>query len=180
MSESNKEIIRIDHLDLATTIIKKIFEENKFPTKGNVLEVGAGREPTRLKKELEDLGLEWIGVDPKTNHPQIIKGVMEDLPFADNSFMYLVACHSLEHSLNPILALKEMKRVTKPGGVVFIIGPYPCEEQLFGMDKEHSFVLNEKQLALLMKHAGFFLLNSKVWKPNDQEIWWQVFATGTV
>src|SRR5262249_6289681 len=47
----------------------------------------------------------------------------DKLPFADNSFDFVINSHVIEHMPNPIKALKEWHRVIKPGGIVFIICP---------------------------------------------------------
>jgi SAM-dependent methyltransferase len=41
----------------------------------------------------------------------------------DQSYDFLVSSHCLEHCANPILAVKEWKRVVKPGGVMMLFLP---------------------------------------------------------
>ena len=48
----------------------------------------------------------------------------DDLPFADNSQDFVLSAHVLEHFPDPIKALKEWYRVTKPGGYIFMIIPH--------------------------------------------------------
>jgi SAM-dependent methyltransferase len=45
-------------------------------------------------------------------------GTSYELPFADNTFDVVHAHQVLQHLTDPVLALKEMKRVTKEGGTV--------------------------------------------------------------
>lgn len=45
------------------------------------------------------------------------------LPFADGKFDRLIATHCLEHIPHPHLALKEFRRVVRPGGTVSILIP---------------------------------------------------------
>lgn len=47
----------------------------------------------------------------------------DDLPFKDNIWDFVLASHVLEHFYNPIKALKEWYRVTKPGGFICLIVP---------------------------------------------------------
>lgn len=51
---------------------------------------------------------------------------MHDLSFFKNdTFDYVVSTHSLEHALDPIQVLNELKRVVKSDGKILIVIPYP-------------------------------------------------------
>lgn len=55
-------------------------------------------------------------------HNYIIDGV--DLRrFPDGSYDFVLSCHNLEHIANPVKALKEWVRVTKPGGCIILVLP---------------------------------------------------------
>jgi ubiquinone/menaquinone biosynthesis C-methylase UbiE len=58
----------------------------------------------------------------KTRQEQVnfVKGTMDTLPFADSSFDVSFALFSLYHADNPLAALAEMSRITKPGGKLII------------------------------------------------------------
>jgi SAM-dependent methyltransferase len=43
--------------------------------------------------------------------------------FADASYDFVLSCHNLEHIANPVKALKEWIRVTKPGGCIILVLP---------------------------------------------------------
>jgi SAM-dependent methyltransferase len=49
----------------------------------------------------------------------------ETIPNRDSSFDFLLSEHVLEHLPDPIRALKEWKRVLKPGGMLFLFLPHP-------------------------------------------------------
>lgn len=51
-------------------------------------------------------------------------GNIYDLPFPDASFDAAFAHNVLEHLSDPLKALKEMRRVLKPGGVIGVRDPY--------------------------------------------------------
>ncbi|MGQ3413647.1 methyltransferase domain-containing protein [Natrinema sp. LN54] len=54
------------------------------------------------------------------------RGDAERLPFADNTFDIVWSSGSIEYWPHPVQGLKEIRRVTKPGGQVLVIGPdYP-------------------------------------------------------
>ncbi|MFC7097986.1 methyltransferase domain-containing protein [Halobaculum marinum] len=53
-------------------------------------------------------------------------GDAERLPFKDDSFDKLWSSGSIEYWPNPVEALREFRRVVKPGGTVLVVGPdYP-------------------------------------------------------
>jgi demethylmenaquinone methyltransferase/2-methoxy-6-polyprenyl-1,4-benzoquinol methylase len=51
------------------------------------------------------------------------RGDAERLPFADDSFDVVWSSGSIEYWPNPVDALRELRRVTKPGGQVLVVGP---------------------------------------------------------
>ncbi|WP_433734227.1 class I SAM-dependent methyltransferase [Nocardia sp. CA-129566] len=61
-------------------------------------------------------------------------GSAERIPFDDNSFEVITARHMLYHVADPIAALREFRRTTKPGGSVSVVvnhpGTYPYTSEL--------------------------------------------------
>jgi len=49
----------------------------------------------------------------------------EELPLLDGSVDFVLSSHVLEHLWQPVAALREWARVTRPGGYVFAIIPHP-------------------------------------------------------
>jgi ubiquinone/menaquinone biosynthesis C-methylase UbiE len=47
----------------------------------------------------------------------------EALPFEDNYFDYIICTQSFHHYFNPLIALREIRRVLKPGSRVYILDP---------------------------------------------------------
>ena len=60
----------------------------------------------------------------------------DDLPFADESQDFVVSSHVLEHFPDPIAALLEWHRVTRPGGTIYMIVPH--KERTFDRDRERT------------------------------------------
>jgi demethylmenaquinone methyltransferase/2-methoxy-6-polyprenyl-1,4-benzoquinol methylase len=57
---------------------------------------------------------------------RFFRGDAERLPFKDDSFDVVWSSGSIEYWPNPVDALEEARRITKPGGKVLIVGPdYP-------------------------------------------------------
>jgi demethylmenaquinone methyltransferase/2-methoxy-6-polyprenyl-1,4-benzoquinol methylase len=52
-----------------------------------------------------------------------LRGDAESLPFKDNTFDASISAGSIEYWPHPALGIKEMARVTKPGGRVVILAP---------------------------------------------------------
>jgi SAM-dependent methyltransferase len=51
---------------------------------------------------------------------RFIQGEMEDLPYADHSFDLVTGFNSFQYAADPIHALTQARRVTRPGGAVVI------------------------------------------------------------
>ena len=92
------------------------------------------------------------------------------LPYADDSFDAAFACAVLQHMAAPVAALKEIRRVLRPGGVIGIVDGsstitfrYPTSPLLEAWDKlrvlqrEHNTERSSDalQLRALLREAGF-------------------------
>ncbi|MCX6318197.1 MAG: class I SAM-dependent methyltransferase [Bacteroidetes bacterium] len=97
---------------------------------GHLLDVGCGRKPYR-QYLLENKFIErYSGLDIESAivYEEHVKpeytwdGVT--MPFADNSFDTLMATEVLEHCPDPHVTILEMKRVLKPGGLLFFTVPF--------------------------------------------------------
>lgn len=82
-----------------------------------VLEVGSGGNPYYRSNVLLDAYLETRErhYEDLIADRQTILGFVENLPFKDNSFDFVIASHVLEHSANPEKFLFELQRVAKAG-----------------------------------------------------------------
>lgn len=63
-------------------------------------------------------------LDPIPDYGPDIVGDIHALPMPDNSVDALICIAVLEHVENPVLAMKEMHRVLKPGGMLFVYVPF--------------------------------------------------------
>jgi ubiquinone/menaquinone biosynthesis C-methylase UbiE len=92
------------------------------------------------------------------------------LPYADSSFDAAFACAVLQHLATPLTALKELRRVLKPGGVIGIADGsstitfrYPTNpilqawDRLRALEREYNTGRPYEALALraLLREAGF-------------------------
>jgi len=96
--------------------------ESKNIKAKRILDVGCGRDPACNHVEMQFD--EYITLDI-TRHPQVkIVGSVYNLPFKEESFDVVLLLEVLEHLLYPFDALKEVSRVVREGGKVYITTPY--------------------------------------------------------
>ena len=81
-----------------------------------VLDVGCGPKP--YYPFFADRAIEYVGVDVVENPAAELRGAVEELPVEDASFDLVLCTQVLEHSDDPAQAVRELRRVTAPGGRV--------------------------------------------------------------
>ena len=127
-----------------------------------VLELGAGsgRDLTLLRaRGGHALGVEvHLPIIPPGGAEPIVNGQLEELPFRAGSFDLVTSRHVMEHVASPALALSEVRRVLRPGGVAAAITPH------FFPDPEpaHVSVLSEVEWRAAYEAAGFEVLASQL------------------
>ncbi len=108
-----------------------------LPADANILDIGCGlgdttlllneRFPNSIITGLDgDAALIEIANEEKTllhTNLNFICGDALALPFDDNSFEFVFCRYILHHIPDAVAAIKEMKRVCKPGGIVFAQDP---------------------------------------------------------
>lgn len=101
-----------------------------YDLSGRVLDVGSGSGWAGM--HLPNL-TSYVGIDPvySSEYPKIIKGVGEDLPFADESFDSIL-CHAvLQSSQDPGMLLDECHRVLCADGRIGLMVCVDCDDPLF-------------------------------------------------
>jgi ubiquinone/menaquinone biosynthesis C-methylase UbiE len=84
------------------------------------------------------------------------RGDAERLPFATNTFDVVWSSGSIEYWPNPILALREFRRVLKPGGQVLVVGPnYPDSYLTQKLADAIMLFYDEYEADRMFKTAGF-------------------------
>ena len=81
-----------------------------------VLDVGCGPKP--YYPFFAERASEYVGVDVVENPAAELRGPVEDLPVEDASFDLVLCTQVLEHCDDPSQAIRELRRVTAPGGRV--------------------------------------------------------------
>lgn len=129
-----------------------------------ILEVGCGGGA--LLSFLEGKGHEAVGVDileeavrlaqMAAPSSRVLRARAEQLPFADASFDRVVSHHLVEHLEDLGAALREWRRVLRPGGVLALCTPnrlYPSP-RIFH-DPGHVHIYDGEELRREVQAAGF-------------------------
>jgi SAM-dependent methyltransferase len=92
----------------------------------SVLDVGSGIG------YLQDVVPNYTGLDiaasaAKNYHKRFVAGTATAMPFADGEFDALWSIWVLEHIPNPEAALTEIRRVVKPGGLLYLLPAWDCK-----------------------------------------------------
>jgi SAM-dependent methyltransferase len=80
-----------------------------------VLDVGSGTKP--YFPYFEPHAREYVGVDARNPAADVL-GSVESLPLPDGAFEVVLCTQVLEHCADPPQAVRELRRVTAPGGRV--------------------------------------------------------------
>jgi ubiquinone/menaquinone biosynthesis C-methylase UbiE len=115
-SEKNIEEHKLFAQKFAEWVHKRFFK-----SKGKLLDVGCGKGV--YVDGFNSMGYEAIGIDKEqTRNDVVVVDLEKDkIPFPDNSFDY-VLCKGVIHTINNTdNMLKEIIRVLKPNGLVFIM-----------------------------------------------------------
>lgn len=109
-------------------VIKKILDSIKYES---VIDIGCGDGGlfNLIKKSSKYTGIDISptqlkafksSLNSKGNKPVLVKADVSSLPLKDNSFDVAIACDVLEHVIDPLLVMREIKRVVKKGGYIIL------------------------------------------------------------
>jgi SAM-dependent methyltransferase len=143
--------------------------EPKLAPPGRVLDFGCGAGDSLA--ELRDRGWECHGVELSPRAIAVARGRGLDVRpatdgpdgFPDDTFDYVRANHSLEHVLDPPAVLRQMHRVLRPGGTLFLGVPTRdgLPAKLFGRHwwylgpPVHPLTFSTSALLDLLRSVGF-------------------------
>lgn len=92
--------------------LNKFLEEHK--SENYTLDLGCKNSPYK------NLFPNRVGLDVENGEGVDVVGDAHQLPFTDNKFECILCTEVLEHLHTPILAIREMERVLKPGGKLIL------------------------------------------------------------
>ncbi|MFO0765105.1 MAG: methyltransferase domain-containing protein [Patescibacteria group bacterium] len=141
--------------------------------RGRVLDVGGGSRFQKGMKQYETLfaNTRYETMDVSADYSPDIVGDIHAIPLEEASVDAIICRSVLEHVQDPGLAMKEMYRILKPGGVLFLqvpstypyharkgFGAYPDYWRFFGDTLE--MVGKPFSSTKLVKHGGWFMAMS--------------------
>jgi len=91
---------------------------------GDVLDVGCGPQPWPAYFDHHADGTRFVGVDPLVGEREAcyerFRALAEHLPFADAGFDVVLFAGTLDHFVDPAVALAEAVRVLRPDGTISV------------------------------------------------------------
>jgi demethylmenaquinone methyltransferase/2-methoxy-6-polyprenyl-1,4-benzoquinol methylase len=123
-----------------------------FATEGLLKQVdtvyGLDQSQHQLSKAYEKFG--------KHGDVRFHLGDAERLPFDDDTFDVVWSSGSIEYWPNPVAAIEECRRITKPGGQVLMVGPdYPNSTVFQKMADAIMLFYDEDEADRMFTKAGF-------------------------
>lgn len=138
------------------------------PARGSLIDVGCGEKPHRdLFPEVRPYdGIDFArfsaNKDYSTGRPDFEfpadYTATWKLPFADGSYDHAAAFEVLEHHPEPALALRELARVIRPGGYLYLSWPFifPLHEEPHDFYRYTHFALTRLGQQAGLKPVGYW------------------------
>lgn len=114
------------HLEIIRKSVVEFLEycANKYDKDGLLLDI-APQDYEGARPYFLDSKVYTLDINPKSNADYIADICNKnDKLIQDSYFDFVVCTEVLEHTLNPFSAVQEIKRILKPGGLLFITTPY--------------------------------------------------------
>ncbi len=109
---------------------------------------GLDQSPHQLEKAWAKLG--------KHDPVAFTFGDAERLPYRDDTFDRVWSSGSIEYWPNPVEGLRELRRVTKPGGRVLVVGPdYPTNELFQKLADAIMLFYDREEADRMFTEAGY-------------------------
>ena len=146
--------------DVSPEISGTVKEEDLIPKyikSGVVLDLGCGASktiPDAIGVDIVPKG-EMIDQLQALSVADVTADVTVELPFEDNYADTIIARHILEHCVNAIGALKNWKRILKPGGRLIVAVPDSEVRNTIILNPEHVHAFTSESLESLASLLGF-------------------------
>lgn len=176
----------ISHTDSKKTFTDKIYQavkkfmllkklkwiEKKYPSKGRLLDIGAGTGDFLYEAKKREWKINGIEPSEKARTLALEKGVKLSIDpdgFTSNKFDVITLWHVFEHVYDLKVQLLELEHLLKPGGLLIIAVPnfksYDAQyykENWAAFDvPRHLWHFSRKSFKYLMEGTGFKQIDSK-------------------
>lgn len=161
-----------------------------------VLDVACGTGELERILLAEYPGLDIIGVDLSENMLEVARrkptanqnatfeqGSAEELPFSDESFDLVVSANSFHYFDDPLVSLREMRRILEPGSQAVILDWCKdfaacrlCDLALKTLDPAYKQCYRQRELREMFHHAGFEVTDENT--RRIRLIWGLMLTTG--
>ena len=133
--------------------IQESIRKNKIS--GNVIDIGSGYRSNRIEilRINKELDVKTVDCNPNVGADFLLKAEFMDR-IADNAYDCAVCTELLEHTENPIIVLKEIKRILKPDGLLVLSVPFAVEIHERKSLKDY-WRFTPSGLLLLLEQCGF-------------------------
>jgi len=132
---------------------------------GSMLDVGcAAGALMRLAKES---GWRVAGVEPNENSKKQAEqfgSVYRDLAEVDKAFDLVSAVHVLEHVSDPLMFLRQLVALARPGGEILIVVPY------YNYRPPHLLAMGGKQICSLFGRLGIDDVEVIIYDPGNKQL----------
>jgi SAM-dependent methyltransferase len=134
------------HLSITRSVIDEFLASGTLLKGMKVLDIGCGQG--LALERFRDAGLDALGLTLGQDYEVCLEKGLDvrqmdqnfmELP--DGAFDFLWCRHVLEHSVAPLFTLSEYRRVTKPGGLIYVEVPAPDTAAHHERNSNHYSVL---------------------------------------
>ena len=119
-----------------------------------------------LDQSVDQMEKAWAKLG-KHDRVQFVRGDAERLPYASDSFDIVWSSGSIEYWPNPVAALREFRRVVKPGGQVLVVGPNnPKNTVVQRLADAVMLFYDDEEADRMFTEAGFERIEHRLMGPS--------------
>jgi SAM-dependent methyltransferase len=148
-------------------VLERAIKRLDLPERASILDAGcgSGRNMVELARHGSVTGVELSGTSVELARErgsgEVLEGSVMDMSFDDATFDLTVSLDVIEHLEDDVGALRELRRVTKPGGALLVT--VPAYQWLWSGHDEinhHHRRYSRRTLLAAAEHAGWRLESS--------------------